>query len=65
MVYTELAPKRQHSPGTSYATTIERCQSTIPWILIIRALKKKKKKKDTLIQNHMLMCAVSLLESRE
>ena len=48
------------SRGTSHATTTERYQ----YITSVD-INNTRYKKDTLIQNHMLMCAVSLLESRE
>ena len=54
------------SRGTSHATTTERYQYTTSVDINNTRYKKENEKKiQSLIQNHMLMCAVSLLESRE
>ncbi len=47
--------------GTSHATTKERYQYTTS----VHINNTRYKRLQSLIQNHMLMCAVSLLESRE
>ena len=62
MVYTELAPRRQHFTWHQPCNNHRALTSTpLPWILIIRAIKG---------YSHSLritcdMCAVSLIESRE
>ena len=49
------------SRGTSHATTTERYQYTTS----VDINNTRYKRIQSLIQNHMLMCAVSMLESRE
>ena len=55
-VYTELALRRRQfrvAPAMQQAKSV--ISTPLPWILIIRAIKKKKKKKriQSLVQNHM------------
>ena len=61
MVYAERAKTAAVSRGTSHATTTECYQHTTSMDINNMCYKRIQ----SLIQNHMPVCTVSLLESRE